>query len=67
MDLVIYINKSRNLLTYGKTYKILKAIEVGDKLFYRIINNLGEEESYSEKSFKRLDEIREEKLNRLGI
>lgn len=67
MEEVVYIRESRNLLTKGKSYKVVKAIEVGDKIFYRLINNSGEVEAYYEKSFLTRSEIRNRQLNKLDL
>jgi hypothetical protein len=73
-----FIDKATDeTLTIGKMYSVLyvefstipdhEGKPKSDKIYYLILNDKNEEEIYSPSWFKTLDEVRDFKLNTIGI
>lgn len=65
---VICINSNEfSSLTMGKSYELVQTVRYSIPEVYQIIDDSGELAWYSADWLRRVDKIREEKLNQIGI
>ena len=61
------LTKGKAYITKGKWYRVIEEFQLAKELYYLIINDDGEELLYNKSWFKTQQEVREDKLNELGI